>query len=473
MKALGKVIMNKLTAATNTIMFRFTSWYVLSLIVVIFLIGCCIMGAVSYFLIQDTKKELQAVERKILDASYEKIVDWQEELDELLYPDHANYFVEIKSAEGVTLARSRGWAEVNKNRNNQQVELNWLGPFLWDQTHGLFINDEIVWKQKNGNEGKISIQVQLNNLVRLLWLIVNVISITGLISLVAGSILIYHLTWRNMHPLFAIMVAMRQIGKESNMKQRISVPDSPKELADLARTFNRLLDQLEAHFEREKSFVSNASHELRTPLTAFRGHVKLIKRWGKQNPEVLEQSIAALDQESERMQRLIVQLLTLARTGNIHSEKVKVNLSHTIQDAIRQLWNGDQKISLKESLAKHAFVLGDEEQLRQVAVILLENAIRYTNSGGSIKVRVGKQKDSVYLSVADSGIGIPAEDLDKIFDRFYRVDKARSRETGGTGLGLSIARELVQNHAGRITVDSKLGEGSTFTVFFPVYKSTS
>ncbi|MEC0240885.1 ATP-binding protein [Paenibacillus dokdonensis] len=454
--------------ATHSLMFRFTSWYVLSLMAIILFIGLCIMGAVSYFLIQDTKQELHAVEQKIIDALGNTETDWQDMLDEILYPDHANYEVALADADGGVLAHSRGGAN-NLQVDQEQADFNWVKLFLWDQTQGLSIQEVALGNAMNGQKVTIHILVQLDNIVYLLWLIVKVISITGIVSLFAGSYLIYRLTKRNLRPLFAIMDALRRMGQITDVKERIPVPAIPKELKDLAQTINDLLDQLQAQFEREKSFVSNASHELRTPLTAFRGHVQMMKRWGKQNPEVLEQSIQALDQESRRMQRLTTQLLTLARTGNIQMKKDKVNVSHTVQDAIRQLWRRDLKISLKEILNPHMYVLGDEEQLRQVAVILFENAIRYTNAGGSIEVRVFKVNNEICITVADSGIGIPFEDQDKIFDRFYRVDKARSRDTGGTGLGLSIAKELVKNLHGRISVTSKPGEGSIFSVYLPVY----
>ncbi|WP_152395555.1 HAMP domain-containing sensor histidine kinase [Paenibacillus guangzhouensis] len=460
--------MKQMREAINTLMFRFTAWYVLSLLAIILFIGVCIIGAVSYFLIQDTKHELKAVEQKITDGLEETIEDWQEMLDEILYPDHANYNVEIRNSKGIAVAHSRGWG-VSPNANDpDKVELTWLGPFQWNATQGLFLYDE-YFHHSNGHKMTIRIQVQLNNIAHMIGVMIKVLSITGIFSMIIGSLLIYHLTRRNMRPLFAIMDAMRGMSDSTDMKLRIPVPCTPKELSDLAQTINYLLDRLEDQIEREKSFVSNASHELRTPLTAFQGHVQLIQRWGKQDPSVLEQSIQALDQESRRMQRLTNQLLTLARTGNMIMKQDKVNLGNTVTDAIQPLWRGVTHKSLEEHVDPYVYVLGDEEQLRQIAIILFENAIRYTPDGGSITIRVGERNGEVLFTVADSGIGIPKDDLDKIFDRFYRVDKARSRETGGTGLGLSIAKELVQNHGGEITVSSTLGVGSTFQVTLPVY----
>ncbi|MGG4393556.1 ATP-binding protein [Paenibacillus thiaminolyticus] len=452
----------------ETLMFRTTLLYVLSLLGVIIWIGLFIMGTVSHTVIQDTRRELTAVELKLIDT-LETPADkqYQDILDEMLYPDHANYYVQVIDASGRVLAQSRGWYEAY-DTNQQEVKLNWVVDTLkWNAKGGLFFRDQLVWNPLGGGEGIIHIRVQLNNVERLLQIMAQVLFITGLISSTAGSLWLYHVTKRNLAPLFAITNAVRRIQDHPDLKHRIPVPDTPRELYDLARTLNHMLVQLGEQVEREKNFVSDASHELRTPLTAFRGYVKLLKRWGTSNPDVLNRSLEALDQESERMQRLISQLLTLARTGSITPSRERIDLSDTIHQAIRQLWTEDRGITLHVNLDKEAFVLGDEDQLRQVAIILIENAIRYTNPGGWIRVEVTRNQGRVCFSIADSGIGIPDDEIGNIFDRFYRVDKARSRATGGTGLGLSIAKQLVNNHHGSITVESRLGEGSTFTVCLP------
>ncbi|WP_042227787.1 sensor histidine kinase [Paenibacillus popilliae] len=452
----------------NTLLFRTTLLYVLGLLGGIIWIGIFIMGTVSHSVIQDTRQELTAVELKFIDTLETPAGKlYQDILDEILYPDHANYYVQVIDASGRVLAQSRGWVEAN-DTNQQEVKLNWVVDTLkWNAKSGLFFRDQLVWKPLDGGVGTVHIRVQLNNVERLLHIMAQVLFITGLISSTVGSLLLYHVTQRNLSPLFAITNAVRRIQDDPDFKHRIPVPDTPQELNDLARTLNHMLMQLGEQVEREKNFVSDASHELRTPLTAFRGYVKLLKRWGTSNPDVLNRSIEALDQESQRMQRLITQLLALARTGSITPNRERIDLSETIHQAIHQLWGEERGITLHVNLDKDAFVLGDEDQLRQVAIILIENAIRYTNPGGWIRTEVARNRERVCFSVADSGIGIPADEVGNVFDRFYRVDKARSRATGGTGLGLSIAKQLVNHHQGSITVESRLGEGSTFTVCLP------
>ncbi|MCA0993324.1 sensor histidine kinase [Pseudalkalibacillus hwajinpoensis] len=237
-------------------------------------------------------------------------------------------------------------------------------------------------------------------------------------------------------------------------------------LQELANTFNQLLQQLEEQFEREKSFVSNASHELRTPLTSFRGHLNLIKRWGKNDPAVLETSIQALDDESNRMKHILEQMLTIARNEHLETTPEKVNLSEIVEGVIAQ-FEARSRVPISANLEQNVLVSGDREQLRQVAVIIVENAERYTKEG-KVTVLLKEAENTVMLSISDTGIGIPREEIPKIFSRFYRVDKNRSRETGGTGLGLSIAKEIVENHQGKIEVESEEAVGSTFTVVLPV-----
>lgn len=456
---------------TNTLMFRFTAIYILSLFFVILLVGSTLIGTVGYSLLQNTKKEMHSVQQKLKSVPNGEQDDWQGMLDQLLYPDHANYYVVIQNASGDILARSRGWRQTF-NGQQQQVQSHWLGPLLWDQQKGFFLLDKFSWTQRNGRTGQIKIAVRLTDLEKLLKLIAQILVLTALLGMFIGSLLIYRLTRSNLRPLFAITDATERIKNSSDLKQQIPVPKGPRELVNLSETLNNMLSQLEEQFEREKSFTANASHELRTPLTALRGHLKILKRWGKNDPKVLNESIEAMDQEGERMQRLIIQLLAMARSdGRVRSRNEKpFDLSEVVKSAIPSEALHHKKIGLNTDLLTPALVKGDAEQLREVIIILLDNAIKYTESGGNIEIRIREQAGTVRLDVCDTGIGIPNEDLSRIFERFYRVDKARSENTGGTGLGLALARQLVERQGGKITVKSELGKGSVFTVYLPADK---
>jgi two-component system, OmpR family, sensor histidine kinase ArlS len=450
----------------KSLLIQFTSIYILYFFAVIIFISIAVLGAVSYFLIQNTKGELQAMEVKLNYIVNEDYDELQSSLDEFLYPDHANYFVEIKSKDNKLLARSRGW---NKTRYGEKVNLNWLESFFWDTKEVLYYKTQIPWIQHNHQNGIISIKIQLNNIANFQRLIRQILFFAGVISLAAGSVLIYQLTKLKLKPLLMITHSVEQIRGSEYLKKRIPVPKTSNELTQLANTFNDLLDRIEDQFNRESNFVSNASHELRTPLTAFRGHLKLIKRWGKDDPKILIQSLQVLDDESKRMERVLKQLLALARNEHLEIKKQLVNLSKIIQEVIDQLGK-ESKVKVVQNIETDVMVNGNEDQLRQIVVILIENAIRYTNENGTVTVNIQLENGQIVFCVSDTGIGIPLEEQSKIFERFYRVDKDRSRQTGGTGLGLSIAKEIVEKYNGKITLESRLGSGSTFTVHLPAGK---
>ncbi|WP_421385284.1 sensor histidine kinase [Bacillus salacetis] len=440
---------------------QFTSWYVWYFVIVLLVIGLVVLGSVSYFLFQDTKNELYAVEKQLKTVLMEDEDNMEQALDNLLYPENADYSVEIRRSEEV-LARSSGWEEMVDDEDF--VSILWSEELVFSDDEGMFYTRTLPWEAE-GQKGQMTIYVHLEEQTEFLSLLLQILLITGLISLIAGSIVINLLAKRSLRPLLLITDKVDRMRGLGDLKTRLPVPEKPKELADLSSTFNEMLHQLEEQFEREKSFVSNASHELRTPLTAFRGHLKLLKRWGKDRPEVLENSIEAMDQESARMERIMVQMLTLARNEHGVSKSEKVDVTALIEKVVNQ-FQEDGPVKLSAELTDNLMVTGDEEQLRQIAVILIDNALRYTYEG-TVMVQLNKQDSHVILRVSDTGVGIPKEDQSKIFDRFYRVDKNRSRHTGGTGLGLSIAKELIENHHGTISVESKAGVGTTFTVSFP------
>lgn len=439
----------------NSLIYQFTSWYVWHFITVICLIGIIVMGALSYFLYESTQQELKAMEQKLTVLANKDVENLQEGLDEILYPNYANHFVEIKK-NGNVLARSRGWEQTNE----EEDRILWFDHFLWDEEMDLIYKRIVPFE----GEGEILLKVQLEDELEFLEVIFTILLFTGLFMLLGGTYLIFHLTKKSLRPLLLITDSVDKMQGVSGLKERIPVPDNVHELRDLAQTFNHLLDQLEEQFEREKSFVSNASHELRTPLTAFHGHINLMKRWGKDNPEVLAQSLQAIDEESERMEKMMVQLLTIARNEHLENRKESVDVTELMEQVLNQFH--PDHVELTKELKENVILTGVEEQLRQIAVILVENALHYT-SKGKVSVQLTETTKDVVLRVSDTGVGIPVEDQEKIFNRFYRVDKNRSRQTGGTGLGLSIAKQLVDNHGGKIHLESEWERGSTFTVVLP------
>jgi heavy metal sensor kinase len=275
-----------------------------------------------------------------------------------------------------------------------------------------------------------------------------------------------------LRPVDAITQIARRIGS-GDLSQRIRIKRVNDELGRLASTFNEMIAKLEKSFRQVKRFTADASHELKTPLTILRGEVEVglkKKRGLKEYQGILASNL----EEINRMSHIVEDLLTLSRAdmGELTMEREEIELSALAREVWQdlQLLAKKKRIQLKFMDNGVTRVEGDPLFLRQLILNLTENGLKYTPPGGEVTMRVkgDREQGMVRLLVTDTGEGIPQKDLKRIFDRFYRVDRARSRETGGTGLGLSICQWIAQAHDGRIAVESTVGKGSTFTVTLPM-----
>lgn len=239
------------------------------------------------------------------------------------------------------------------------------------------------------------------------------------------------------------------------------------DLTGLETAINDLLDRMQAAYSQQSRFVSDASHELRTPIAVLKGYADLLERWGKDDPQVRDEAIAAIQAEAERMNRLVEQLLFLARgdSGRLQVQSAPVDLAELMQET----WEESAMID-----PRHKWTLdapgplpftGDRDMLKQAVRILSDNAAKYTPEGGEITLRACRDAEGrPCLIVRDEGIGIKPEDVPHVFDRFFRSDPARSRQSGGAGLGLSIADWIVSRHGGHMEVYSWEGVGSRFSI---------
>ena len=259
----------------------------------------------------------------------------------------------------------------------------------------------------------------------------------------------------------------------NNLSDRLPIEGTKNEFRDLATVINSMLDRLEVSYNSQKQFVSDASHELRTPIAVIQGYIDMLRRWGKDDPQVLDESIEAIAQETASMKDLVQDLLFLAR----HDKKTLMmemtqfdpaDLLTEVRKEAEMVHTGD---SFVLSPLEHGDVQADRNMIKQVIRILMDNAVKYSPDGSTITMGVAMQGDKWILSMQDEGQGISAEEMPKIFERFYRSSEARKKESSGHGLGLSIARIIVVAHGGSIHVRSKPGEGSTFTVVLPVNQS--
>jgi two-component system, OmpR family, sensor kinase len=269
-------------------------------------------------------------------------------------------------------------------------------------------------------------------------------------------------------PLEDIASVARQITRADDLSRRVPYANRPDEIGDLARAFNQTLERLEGLFRTQQRLLADVSHELRTPLTAIRGNLDLIERIGEADPE----SIEAIQIEIERMTRLVGDLLLLARadSGGLPLDRKPVEIDNILFEIYRQIMLLNPSVAVELGEIDQVTVLGDVDRLKQLFLNLAENAIKYTPANGRVVLSLSKKAGWAQFEVCDTGIGIPAENLPHIFDRFYRVDKARTRAHGGSGLGLSIAKWIATAHGGSIRVSSQIGEGTTFTVSLPLYE---
>lgn len=269
-------------------------------------------------------------------------------------------------------------------------------------------------------------------------------------------------------PLEDIASVARQITRADDLSRRVPYASRPDEIGDLSRAFNQTLERLERVFRTQQRLLADVSHELRTPLTAIRGNLDLIERMGEADPE----SIGAIQVEIERMTRLVGDLLLLARvdSGGLPLDRRPVELDNILFDVYRQTRLLDPPVEIELAEVDQVIVMGDADRLKQLFINLVENAVKYTPAGGKVMLSLSKSGEWSEFEVADTGVGIPPENLPHIFDRFYRVDKARTRAQGGSGLGLSIAKWIATAHGGSIKVKSEPGVGTVFTVRLPVYR---
>ena len=289
------------------------------------------------------------------------------------------------------------------------------------------------------------------------------------VTLAVASLGGVFLASRALSPIDKLTRLARHISAE-DLSQRLNLRLPDDELGRLARTFDEMIARLEDAFRRQRQFTADASHELRTPLTAVKGEVEVALTRPRE-PDAYREVLQNVNEEADRLIRLVGSLLTLARAdaGQIPVALEAVDVPDLVGAAVEQVRPAAQQRDIELILASGPPVTlrADEDLLLQLLLNLLDNAVKYTPSGGRVTAGWNTNSAQVELWVRDTGAGIAPEDLPHIFDRFYRADKARSRAEGGVGLGLSICRWIAEAHDGSISVESELGNGSTFTVRLP------
>lgn len=271
-------------------------------------------------------------------------------------------------------------------------------------------------------------------------------------------------------PIASLTRGIERVG-QGDFSGRVEVKGR-SEMARLARAFNEMSQKVETLDQSRNQFVSNASHELKTPLTTMKILLESLIYQEDMDPALRAEFMEDINKEIDRLTMIIGDLLTLVQ---IDSKKMKLRremmkLSDVVREAARRLrpLAEEHGLELAVSISEEGSMFADSAKIQQVVYNIIDNAIKYTPEGGQVRVTLSRSGKDAMLKIADSGVGIPQEDIPHIFDRFYRVDKARSRDTGGTGLGLSIVQQIVRLHGGSVTVESEVGKGSVFTILLPL-----
>ncbi len=431
-------------------------WYGLLLAAVIAIFGALLHGRVSRAVFAGVDATVESRARAILGAlEWDERDGWELELsDEFLRGLADGGWFEVADAEG-TVIRHGGPVPASAR-------------------------DEPLGLRENGSARVVTLAGPRGTLVRVgrsieteraaLRALLGTVAVAGAGLLVLALLGGWWLATRTLRPIERMSGAASRIS-EQNLSQRIDPSEVPAELRELARTLNDAFERLELAFQRQARFTADASHELRTPLSVIRAQTELALRRDRA-PKEYREALAACLRSAERMTGLVEGLLALARadadTDVIRSD---VAFDAIVREAAREAHEGPfaADVALRLDLAP-AQVRGDPHLLAEVVSNLVTNAIRYSRESGHIDVRLRAENGSVVLQVADDGPGIPAEALPHVFERFFRVDPARSRERGGSGHGRAITRGIVEAHGGSITAESRLGEGSTFTVKLPAMR---
>lgn len=397
----------------------------------------------------------------------EEYLNQQRALDFLKFFEDENTVIRIFNAsnqmiyesESVSLpsvSHSESLQRINHNGRELLVGLNSLNAASTGQKIGSF--QLIIYPEK-----AISLNNELrNHYVRILSLS------TILVALIA-----FLLSHRFLKPLTYLNDSLDLVEEENLSDIRVKRARTNDEWSDLNIHINKLLDKIDNYVTSQKQFVEDVSHELRTPVAIVEGHLKLLNRWGKDDPEILDESISASLQEMTRMKGLVQEMLDLSRADNVEVD---------YQDAITEIYSTTKQVFNNFVLIHEDFEFyldsddeGEELYIKafrnhfeQILIILLDNAVKYSRDRKEIHISVSTNLSNVEIAVQDFGEGMTDEDREKVFGRFYRIDKARTRDRGGNGLGLSIAKQLVQGYKGKIRVDSVLNHGSIFYVEFPI-----
>ncbi len=453
---------------------RLTLWYVaiFTLGELVFAAGTWMILRHSLFDLIDDSIESQIEDLRSLLGTQQNSVtpaDVANQMSSIYGHEHAGDYLEIYDESGNPVYRSKLLQQqhrtvVHPDSIDQPV-------FRTQSINGEHVRFAFEKLDVGGRKYIVATGAPAGDAVETLHLFRDYLLVFAPLWLLASAGVGYWMSRKALAPVDVLVRTAREI-TGTNLNQRLQTLRTGDELQRLTDTLNEMLERIETAFQKIAQFTADASHELRTPVSLIRTEAELALRRSRTDTEYKE-SLRQILHEAERTTQLIEQLLQVARADSGRESLSMQNLDLTkILRGTVSIW---QQVAASRNLEFSASipeieisVLGDQALLRRLADILLDNAFKYTPSPGAVRLVVEVLQETAVITVQDSGVGVPREEQDKIFERFYRVDKARSREQGGVGLGLAIAQWIVSQHQGTICVESRQGEGSTFRVTLPL-----
>ena len=387
---------------------------------------------------------------------------------------HTDRLIWVKDSQGGILAKSQTLSRSEIGNVLLALDNVPAIPQVRDLNGDYWLMCATPLQVRNANLGQLYLahnitddQIMFVNLIRSLA-IATVITIIVMTTIIAVYI------HRSMEPLRRISQLTSTISADKLDQAHISLEQAPTEVKELAETFDQTLARLSQAWEHQRELLSNVSHELRTPLTIISGYIQSILRRSSNLSEMQTEALTIVASEADRTVQLLQDLLDLARldSGRMQFQRENILLNDLVQEVGGMAQQYSNRTINFQVSADLVMIKADSNRLKQVLLNLIDNAVKYSEPGTPITVKIGSENNQAIIQVCDRGLGIPLQQQGRIFERFFRVDEARNR-TGGTGLGLSIVKTLVEGMGGSIALRSELNRGSTFTISFPLATSIS
>lgn len=450
-----------------TLRLRLTLWYTLVLVIVLLSFGGVIYLALTYSITAQIDQTLSRVANEIILAyrSPESLPLTLRALDIT-----SNIYVQVWNDEQELLWESANSPNVDTEFDPDSLHIE-ANVFTHREVAGMHMRVLTVPVMLQADDrviARLQLASPMDTIDLVRGMLLNVLIAAGLIATIIAAVIGYITASAALRPIDQVTETVIKITRADDLSRRVPLTTPPtSEDGRLVQAINETLERLEDLFDVQRRFLADVSHELRTPLTAIRGNVDLIRHTG----EFDDESLDAITDEVDRMTRLVGDLLLLAKaeSGKISMGSEVVELDTLVLEVYRQAKIlARNRVNICIGQEDQARVLGDRDRIKQVVLNLVSNALDHTPNGGKVILNLKCTGDWACLSVADTGLGIPEEELPHIFERFYRVDRSRQRKaSGGVGLGLSIANWIVINHGGHIEVASQKGKGSEFTIWLP------